>query len=73
MKATLEGTRTTEGLGKLVQSSDTGHDLLFQHFSPDLERTIRAVQVRLEEAELEVPTTLWDSVGDDVSYPDSNL
>ncbi|GAA0168930.1 hypothetical protein LIER_23521 [Lithospermum erythrorhizon] len=43
MEATLEGTRTTEGLGELVRSSNVGHDLLFQHFTQALERTIQAM------------------------------
>ncbi|GAA0139766.1 hypothetical protein LIER_35130 [Lithospermum erythrorhizon] len=79
MEASLEGVWTTEGLGELVRSSDARRDLLFQHFSLALERTIQAVQARLEEAELEVPHTLWDSMRDDsmrddVSSPDfSNL
>ncbi|GAA0141502.1 hypothetical protein LIER_35404 [Lithospermum erythrorhizon] len=47
MEATLEGTRTAEGLSELVRSSDAGHDLLFQHFSLAMKRTIRAVQARL--------------------------
>ncbi|GAA0184402.1 hypothetical protein LIER_31690 [Lithospermum erythrorhizon] len=33
MEATLEGTRTTNGLEELVQISDMGRDLLFRHFS----------------------------------------
>ncbi|GAA0152448.1 hypothetical protein LIER_10929 [Lithospermum erythrorhizon] len=70
MEVTLEGAKTTEGLGELVRSSDVGRDLLFQHFSLALERTIRAVQAKLEEAELEVPDTHWDLVRDDVSSPD---
>ncbi|GAA0140552.1 hypothetical protein LIER_01873 [Lithospermum erythrorhizon] len=60
-----------QGTGEQVRSSDAGRDLLFQHFS--LERTIRAVQARLEEEQLEVPSTIWDSVRDDVSSPPSNL
>ncbi|GAA0155384.1 hypothetical protein LIER_38073 [Lithospermum erythrorhizon] len=70
MQDTLEGTRTLEGLGKLVRCSNVGHDLRFQHSSQTLEKTIQAVQARLEEAELEVPTTFWDSVRDDISSPD---
>ncbi|GAA0175227.1 hypothetical protein LIER_41870 [Lithospermum erythrorhizon] len=74
MEVTLEGVRTTEGLGELVRSSDAGRDLLFQHFTLSMERTVRAVHPRLEDAELEVPVALWDSVRDDVSSSDpSNL
>ncbi|GAA0170650.1 hypothetical protein LIER_24871 [Lithospermum erythrorhizon] len=74
MEATLEGTRTTEGLGELVRSSDAEHELLFQHSSLALDRAIRAVQPKLEKAELEVPASLWDSMRDDVSSPHpSNL
>ncbi|GAA0169571.1 hypothetical protein LIER_24022 [Lithospermum erythrorhizon] len=47
-----------------------GLDLLFKHFSLALERTIRVVQAKLEEAKLEVPFSLWDVVRDDVSSPD---
>ncbi|GAA0149227.1 hypothetical protein LIER_08456 [Lithospermum erythrorhizon] len=43
MEATLEGARTTDVLEDLVQSSNTGRDLLFQHFSLALERTIVVV------------------------------
>ncbi|GAA0156228.1 hypothetical protein LIER_13768 [Lithospermum erythrorhizon] len=47
MDATLEGTRTLEGPGKLVRSSDVGRDVLFQHSCQALKKTIRAVQARL--------------------------
>ncbi|GAA0146009.1 hypothetical protein LIER_36240 [Lithospermum erythrorhizon] len=40
MKSTLQGTRTLEGLGKLVRSFDMGRDLLFQHFFQTLKKTI---------------------------------
>ncbi|GAA0148154.1 hypothetical protein LIER_07675 [Lithospermum erythrorhizon] len=70
MEATLEGTRALKGLGELVRGSDVGRDLFFQHSSQALERTIRAVQAKLEEADLEIPSTLWDLVRDDVSSPD---
>ncbi|GAA0157334.1 hypothetical protein LIER_14622 [Lithospermum erythrorhizon] len=33
------------------------------------DRTIQVVQAKLEEAELEVPASLWDEVRDDVSSP----
>ncbi|GAA0156086.1 hypothetical protein LIER_13660 [Lithospermum erythrorhizon] len=70
MEATLEGAQTADGLEELIRSSDAGRDLLFRHFSLALERTIRAVQARPEEAELEVPPTLRDSVRNDVSFRD---
>ncbi|GAA0179540.1 hypothetical protein LIER_29988 [Lithospermum erythrorhizon] len=70
MEANIEGIRTTEGLGELVHGSDAGRELLLQHFSRALERTIQVVQAKLEEADLEVPAALWDSVRDDVSPPD---
>ncbi|GAA0164078.1 hypothetical protein LIER_19797 [Lithospermum erythrorhizon] len=40
------------------------------HFFRALERTIRIVQAELEEAELEVPSSLWDAVRGNVSSPD---
>ncbi|GAA0156547.1 hypothetical protein LIER_43366 [Lithospermum erythrorhizon] len=70
MEPILEGTRTPNGLEGLVQSSDTGCDLLFRHLSQALERTIQVVQAKLEEAGLEVPSSLWDVVWGDVSSPD---
>ncbi|GAA0141134.1 hypothetical protein LIER_02349 [Lithospermum erythrorhizon] len=70
MEATLEGIRTTDGLEELVESSDTGRALLFRHFFRALERTIRVVHAKLEEAELQVSSSIWDAVRGDVSSPD---
>ncbi|GAA0166548.1 hypothetical protein LIER_21679 [Lithospermum erythrorhizon] len=57
LKATLEGIWTADGLEELVQSSDTGCDQLLKHLSRTLERTIRVVQAKLEEVELEMPSS----------------
>ncbi|GAA0146751.1 hypothetical protein LIER_06630 [Lithospermum erythrorhizon] len=70
MEATLKSARTADGLEELVQISATGRNLLFRYFSLALEKTIGPVQAKLEETELEVPATLWDSVRDDISFPD---
>ncbi|GAA0157158.1 hypothetical protein LIER_14482 [Lithospermum erythrorhizon] len=70
MEASLEGVRTTEGLGDLVRGSDARRDLIFQYFSLASERTIQVVQEKLEEVDLEVPAAFWDSMRNGVSPPD---
>ncbi|GAA0166541.1 hypothetical protein LIER_40208 [Lithospermum erythrorhizon] len=70
MEITLEGIRITEGLEELVQNSDAGRDSLFKSSSQTLEKTIRVMQAKMEEGELEVPSSLWDAVRDDVSSSD---
>ncbi|GAA0141911.1 hypothetical protein LIER_02945 [Lithospermum erythrorhizon] len=66
----LEGTQSVEGLRDLLQGLDAGRELLIQFFDQALARTIQVVQDKLDEASLEVPTSLWESMRDDVSLPD---
>ncbi|GAA0144407.1 hypothetical protein LIER_04864 [Lithospermum erythrorhizon] len=64
------------GSDEMLQTNDRllGRNLLLQHFTFALERTIQVVQTKLDEADLEVPKSFWDSVRDDVSPPNpSNL
>ncbi|GAA0151572.1 hypothetical protein LIER_10267 [Lithospermum erythrorhizon] len=68
-KASLEGME--------VERDATGNerDILragevARHSSRMLEKSIQVVQAKLDEAELEVPSSLWDTVRDDVSSPD---
>ncbi|GAA0139957.1 hypothetical protein LIER_35167 [Lithospermum erythrorhizon] len=57
METNMEGVETAKGVGELVLDSEAGCELLLQHFSHGLERTIHAMQAKLEEANHEVHPT----------------
>ncbi|GAA0157555.1 hypothetical protein LIER_14800 [Lithospermum erythrorhizon] len=55
MEASLEGVQIEKGLGELVCGSEARKELLLRYFSTSLERTVQAIQPKLEEADDEVP------------------
>ncbi|GAA0185024.1 hypothetical protein LIER_32312 [Lithospermum erythrorhizon] len=67
MEANLED---TEGHRGMLQGSDAGRELLAQSFNQAMTRTLRVMQDKLEEVGLDVSSSFWDVVRDDVPPPD---
>ncbi|GAA0158307.1 hypothetical protein LIER_15375 [Lithospermum erythrorhizon] len=70
MVSSLEGIQTAEGLRELLWSSEAGEELLIQSSNQAMTRIIQVVQDKLEVASLDIPTTLWESMRDEVPPPD---